>query len=253
VSPPTFAVVVPCRDDAAWLRRCLEALDDQTRRPDRVIVVDNASRDDSAAVARAHGATVISEPRHGVSPAVATGYDAVTEDLIGRLDADSLPGPDWVARAVARFSSPQRVDLLTGDGRFYGPRRLVNSLGNHLYLGGMYTFVTPYLGHPPVFGSCMAMRREVWRELRDDVHRHTREIHDDLDLSFQVRPWMTVVHDPGWWVGVSARPFDTWGTLGRRLRWTVTTVRASWPASAPLRHRRERRDWERAALTRRRA
>lgn len=246
---PTIAVVVPCRDDATFLHRCLAALDAGTRLPDRVIVVDNDSSDDTARVARAHGATVVRELVHGIWPAAAAGYDAVTEDVIARLDADSVPAPDWVERALAHFAGPAAPDLLTGRGRFYGPRRVVNLLGDHWYVGGMYTWVTPYLGHPPVYGSCFAMRRETWAELRGLVHRDEPAVHDDLDLSFQVRPWMRVVRDDAWSVGVSARPFDSWSALGRRLRWVGTTLRVCSPGSRPFRHRAERAAWRRRHTT----
>jgi cellulose synthase/poly-beta-1,6-N-acetylglucosamine synthase-like glycosyltransferase len=180
---------------------------------------------------------------HGIWPASAAGYDAVTEDVIARLDADSVPARDWVERAVGHFAVIDSPDFLTGRGRFYGNRKLVNFLGDHLYLGGMYVWVTPYLGHAPLFGSCMAMRRDAWTQVRTRVHRDRVDLHDDLDLSFQVRPWMTVARDDDWVVGVSARPFDTWGALGRRLQWVVTTLRACAPDSKPFRHRRERREW----------
>jgi len=245
VSVPSIVVVVPSRDDAALLRRCLAALEAGTRRPDRVVVVDNDSSDDTADVARAHGATVVTERTRGIWPASAAGYDATTEDVIARLDADSVPARDWVERLAAHFAGPDAPDFLTGRGRFYGPRHTVNWMGDHWYLGGLYAVVGPYLGHAPLFGSSMAMRQDAWQEVRGLVHRDRGDIHDDLDLSFQVRPWMRVVHDEAWVVGVSARPFDSWSALGRRLRWVVTTVRVCWPESRPFRHRAERRAWRR--------
>lgn len=42
---PTLSVVIPVKDDAAELRRCLRALARQTLPPDEIIVVDNASTD----------------------------------------------------------------------------------------------------------------------------------------------------------------------------------------------------------------
>ncbi|MDQ3741860.1 MAG: hypothetical protein M3389_13050, partial [Actinomycetota bacterium] len=51
-------VVVPARDAAAVLPATLAPLTGED-----VVVVDNASRDGTAAVARAHGARVVSEPR----------------------------------------------------------------------------------------------------------------------------------------------------------------------------------------------
>jgi glycosyltransferase involved in cell wall biosynthesis len=56
--PLPVSVVVPVRDRADDLRRCLERIGRQTARPLEVIVVDDASSDDSAAVADAFGARV---------------------------------------------------------------------------------------------------------------------------------------------------------------------------------------------------
>ena len=86
--------------------------------------------------------------------------------------------------------------MLTGTGEFYGSSALVHWIGRKVYLGGMYVFVTAYLAHPPIFGSNFMMRREVWSELKDEVHRTERNIHDDLDLSLHLRPWMQVEYDP---------------------------------------------------------
>ena len=104
--PPRIVVVIPCRDDADYLDACLSALDRQTRRPDAVIVVDNASTDATADVARAHGATLLREERVGIWPAAARGYDdaAASADIIARVDADSRPHPDWVARLERAFA-----------------------------------------------------------------------------------------------------------------------------------------------------
>jgi hypothetical protein len=116
-----------------------------------------------------------------------------------------------------------------------------------LYIGGMYTWVTPYLGHPPVFGSNFAMRRDAWLELSGEVHRENG-IHDDLDLSLHVKPWMRVVYDSGLVVGISSRPFATASGFARRIAWVIPTLRNHWPEDSPWARRAARRDWERHAL-----
>jgi hypothetical protein len=113
----------------------------------------------------------------------------------------------------------------------------------------MYTWVTPYLGHPPVFGSNFAMRREVWAELGSEVHREPG-IHDDLDLSLHVRPWMQVALDRSIVVEISARPFATVGGLVRRLAWVVPTLRNHWPDDAPWARRAARREYQSARAQR---
>lgn len=241
----TVSVVVPSRNDARFLRRCLQDLTAQTRRPDEIVVVDNDSEDETAQVGRDAGARVVLQKQIGIWPAVSAGYDAASGDIIFRLDADSRPPVDWIEHALAVFEAEPGLDMLVGHGDFYGPRRIINWIGTKLYIGGMYAVLTPYFGHAPIFGSNFAMRREVWAQMRTTAHVDHPGIHDDMDLTYQVRPWMTISYDPGWRVGISARPFDTFSSLGRRLGWVGTTVKANWPESRPFVHRRARKRWQR--------
>ncbi|WP_109209212.1 MULTISPECIES: glycosyltransferase family 2 protein [Microbacterium] len=234
---PHVAVVIPCRNDAAYLDACLAALAAQTRRADTVIVVDNDSTDASAAVARRHGATVLHEPTIGIWPAAARGYDAALEsaDLIARLDADSRPHPDWVAQLVRAFDSDPTLGVLTGGAEFYGGTPLQNRLGERWYVGGGHFWIKKWLGIPLVFGSNFAMRAEIWERLRDRVDRGNARIHDDLDLTIRLRASDGVRYDPQLRMPVSARPVQTVSGLSRRVLRVVTTFAASWPEGAAWR------------------
>jgi glycosyltransferase involved in cell wall biosynthesis len=240
-----LSVVIPVRNDAAMLATALESLGAQHRPPDEIVVVDNGSSDQSAEVAHAAGARVVPQPVRGIPSAASTGYDAATGDIIARIDADSICPPNWLARIERRFEREPGLDLLTGDARFYGSSELVHRLGEALYIGGMYWAVTPYLGHPPVFGSNFAMRREVWAELSPEVHRGNG-IHDDLDLSLHIRPWMNVELDRDLVVDISARPFATFSGFARRISWVAPTVRNHWPEDSPWARRAARREYEAA-------
>lgn len=100
------AVVVPALDEAAALPGCLRALAAQTDRDFRVVVVDNASTDGTADVARSWAdrlhLTVVHEAAPGAGTAADTGFRAAIHggaELLLRTDADCLPAPDWVATA----------------------------------------------------------------------------------------------------------------------------------------------------------
>ena len=222
------SVVIPSFNDSAMLAECLRALAAQSRQPHEIIVVDNASTDDTAAVARAAGARVVTEPVRGIFPATSAGFDAATGDVIARLDADSVPPADWLERVVAAFEEQPGLSALSGPGDFYGATPLVHWLAESLYIGGYVWFVGGLLGHPPLFGSNLALRAETWRRLRDVVHRDVREIHDDLDLSIHLEPDMGVRFDPTLRVGVSARPFATFQGFARRIRWAFSTLDLNW-------------------------
>ena len=240
----SITVVIPALDDAAMLARCLEDLSAQLRPADDIIVVDNGSTDDTAAVAQAGGARVIGEPVLGIWPAASAGYDAATGDIIARLDADSRPPVDWLLHIEAEFVDSPEISVLTGPGIFYDGNTIVAGLGQTLYIGGYFWAMEIWLGQPPIFGSNFAMRRQVWERVRGRVHRGMREIHDDLDLSIHLDPDQTVRYDERLTVGISARPFSTWGGFGRRLGWAYTTLRLHLPEESPWRRRAARRRWE---------
>jgi len=77
-------VVIPCHNEAGALPGVLTAVPPGYR----VIVVDNASTDDTAAVARAAGARVVHEPVPGYGSAVHAGVRAADTALVAVLDGD---------------------------------------------------------------------------------------------------------------------------------------------------------------------
>ncbi|QIZ98332.1 glycosyltransferase family 2 protein [Leifsonia sp. PS1209] len=241
---PTIAVVIPALNDSEMLARCLDDLAAQLRPADEIIVVDNGSTDDTAAVARSKGATVIEQSQRGIWPAASTGYDAASTDIIARLDADSRPPVDWLLHIEAEFVDDPDIGVLTGPGIFYDGNTLIAGLGQTLYIGGYFWSMEIWLGHPPIFGSNFAMRRTVWEGVRGRVHRGMREIHDDLDLAIHLDPSQVVRYDERLTVGISARPFSTWRGFGRRLGWAYTTLRMHLPEESPWRRRAARRRWE---------
>jgi GT2 family glycosyltransferase len=101
---PEISVVVPVRDGAGSLRLLLESLAGQTLARERfeVIVVDNGSRDGTAAaVARTAGAVVIRESWANRGLARNRGVAAASADLIAFTDGDCLAEPGWLAGLLA--------------------------------------------------------------------------------------------------------------------------------------------------------
>ncbi|HUJ50072.1 MAG TPA: glycosyltransferase family 2 protein [Bryobacteraceae bacterium] len=91
------AAVIPNWNGAARLKKLFEHLAAQTYPIGRVIVVDNGSTDDSAAVAAGRGATVIELGANtGFSHAVNCGIQAADAEWILILNNDVLPEPDWL-------------------------------------------------------------------------------------------------------------------------------------------------------------
>lgn len=229
-----LSVVIPVKDDARQLEKCLAALVTQLSPIDELIVVDNASSDDSADVARRFGAVVVVEPTPGIAAASAAGYDRARGSLIGRMDADSVPRSDWVATVVRHFDSSPESAALTGPATFTDGPALLRGIGSFLYLGAYFVSVALALGHVPLFGSNFAFRRSEWIRVRNDVHRTDELVHDDMDLSFHIGPTHPIRFSSRLRVGISARPFSD-GAGALRVRRAFHTIFLHWPDQLPWR------------------
>jgi glycosyltransferase involved in cell wall biosynthesis len=94
-------IVLPCLDEADALPSVLRSL--PAGWP--VLVVDNGSTDDTAAVAAAHRARVVVEPRRGYGAAVHTGLLAARADLVAFLDGDGSLDPSVLPEMAERVAS----------------------------------------------------------------------------------------------------------------------------------------------------
>lgn len=200
-----------------------------------MLVVDNGSSDASPAVALRHGATLLHESRVGIAAAASTGYDAARGDLILRLDADSVPPPEWTARVASRFRSDAGLDAVTGPGDFVAVPRAVRGPLTGWYWRIYFQDLRRRVGSVPLFGSDLAMRAAAWNAVRDAVHRDDPMVHDDLDLSIHlVQAGMRLELDRDLRVAVSARPLlHPFGMIRRVQRTTHTFALHPDPRRSP--------------------
>jgi GT2 family glycosyltransferase len=113
-APRTASVVICTRDRAETLARTLRSLREQTRRPDQIVVVDNASRGQrTRSVALAAGADYVREDRPGLDIARNTGARKATAEIVAYTDDDVTLHPRWLERLIAAFDS-EGVMAVTG-------------------------------------------------------------------------------------------------------------------------------------------
>lgn len=105
---PLVSFVIPVRNDAERLQRCLNSIrrNDYPRDLIEIVVVDNESTDESARVARQHGAIVMRSPSTSVAELRNRGARAALGSIIAFADADHEIDRSWVRTAVEVLSSP---------------------------------------------------------------------------------------------------------------------------------------------------
>lgn len=108
---PCISVVVCSHNGARTIRDTCEGL----RRLDypnyEVIVVDDGSTDDTAAIAREYDVRLISTPNRGLSSARNTGLAAATGEIVAYLDDDAYPDPHWLTYLAATFLSTSHAGV----------------------------------------------------------------------------------------------------------------------------------------------
>ncbi len=107
----TVTVIVPAHNEEAGLPATLESVLRQTVPADEVIVVDDGSADRTGEVARSHGVTVLSPPRHLGSKDKAQNHALphCTTDLVVAVDADTVLAPDYLEKILPAFADPAVV------------------------------------------------------------------------------------------------------------------------------------------------
>jgi glycosyltransferase involved in cell wall biosynthesis len=214
---PTWSVIIPARNEAEILPALLQALQAQTRRPDEIIVVDNASSDDTARVAASLGARVLHCPRKGVAHARQMGLEAARGEWIASTDADSQPETGWLAALEAAIQS--NTVALYGPMQFLPLRGKVGPVGARLSGVGYRAFLgmMAALGQPNCAGANMAFSRTAALLAGGYPEVEARE---DIVLGLALKRLGAVRYVPGARVHTSARRLNRgWGPfLGQHIR-----------------------------------
>jgi glycosyltransferase involved in cell wall biosynthesis len=116
----TLSVIVCAHNEAGYLATCLYSLLAQSRPPDEILVVNNASSDATGVVAAGvPGVQVIDEPRRGLVVAREAGRRAATGDILVYVDADCRAPFQWLERIERRFQRRPALLAISGPYRFY--------------------------------------------------------------------------------------------------------------------------------------
>jgi len=177
------SLVIPAYNDERYLKVALDSVAKQTLMPDEVIVVDNGSSDGTAAVALSHPfVKLIKEGRSGVGFASHAGFLAAKNELIARIDTDSVLAPNWVETAARYFELHDDVAAISGKCYFYDyPMRRATSSFHALFQHYLQSFIA---GTNMLWASNMVIRKSVWDSVIAD--QTIPVIHEDIDMSLKL-------------------------------------------------------------------
>lgn len=196
-----FSVVIPLYNKAAYIEEALRSVAGQTLPALEIIVVDDGSTDDGAAIVlglNLPGVWLLRQRNRGVAAARNAGIKAARGDYVCFLDADDCYRPGYLA-AIAKLAQdyPGAGLLATSYVRRHadGHRsavRLARSVAN----GGLVRdFYAAWNRSNFFFTSSLALRRNILidRRLRFPVGERLGE---DQDLWFRIAERFPIAFDP---------------------------------------------------------
>jgi biofilm PGA synthesis N-glycosyltransferase PgaC len=182
---PGLTVIVPAFNEEDSVADTVRSLQSQTHPPTEIIVVDDCSTDDTAAVAERTGATVLRPPVNTGSKAGAQTFalSRVRTDLSMAVDADTTLAPDAIETLLAAFED-EEVGAACGA---VVPRNVRTVWERGRYVEYMFAFsffkrIQDHFGKPMISSGCFSAYRT--QTLLAVGGWSTRTMAEDMDLTW---------------------------------------------------------------------
>jgi len=230
------SVVIPAYNEEHYLPACLEALQQQTYPSEsfEMIVVDNASTDETATIAQRFGARVVYEPVKGIARARQRGFEVARGEIIASTDADTVVPPSWLSHIVAHFS--RNRDVVAVYGPVYWPTARPHERWIMRYPVTWALVVSNQVGRTLWVGSNFAVRADAfWKVGGFTAFDPQGLLGEDVYLSLRVSRVGQALFDPDLAVYASPRRVREgyWNFLRRTALSALRTTLLGEPSLPP--------------------
>lgn len=185
-SEPYISVVVPVHNGGRYLSHCLAALS-AADGDFEIIVVDDASTDESGCVARMRGARLLRlESRAGPAAARNRGARQARGRVLLFVDADVLVHPSTITRVAAHFQAERPPAALFGS--YDDAPDAANFVSQYKNLLHHFVHQQGNRKAGTFWGGCGAIRREIFFRVGGfDEKRYAEPSIEDIELGYRLR------------------------------------------------------------------
>ncbi len=222
--PPSVSVVIPAYNEEKYLPLCLESIKKQDYAAEyEVIVVDNASTDNTAKIALDWGAKVVYESKRSPACARQRGAEVATGEVIAFIDADTQAPPCWLSAIVSRFVQEPKTVVISGPYAYFDAgsiARIASYIGNFISIIIDQVFRKVLNKGSAVWGSNFAVRRSALLEV-GGFDTSIRFYGEEYELSLRLRIAGKGGIIPRLFVLTSARRLKRIGVVTLYWNWVV--------------------------------
>lgn len=161
---PRLSVIIPTRNEAKLLPRCLRSLTRQrTQVPYEIIIVDTKSSDGTQGIARSFDARVVQEPRKGKVFAFRRGVAQARGEILCFTEADCVVPPNWIDTIAEYLDEHPKAVAVMGEYTYHDSTSFYNFLARafHPIARGVTRL---WFGHHLLRASNFAIRKSAYKK-----------------------------------------------------------------------------------------
>jgi len=199
-----ISVIIPAHNEEELLPLCLQSLKEQKFFANyEVIVVDNASTDETVEIAKKFKAKLLYEKKRGVGFARQKGFSRARGKIIASTDADTVLPKDWLEKIYLTFRENPEVIGVTGRVDFFGQHK------KRLFLVNIFAPVFKFLSRIISFkryfvaGANFAIKKDIFQKIGG--FNTSLAIEEDTDLAIRARKFGKFIFRKDLYVITSAR------------------------------------------------
>lgn len=186
------SVILLTKNSVSTVKKSLDSIFAQSRKPDEVVVVDGNSKDGTLDIVKNYEVKLISEPGLGFGYARNEGVKNASGDIVFFVDSDCYAEPDWIRNALPHFDANPEIAGVTGKTCLWNTESPVARFLAHV--GGRMKMPaeTRFVKIAPTMN--LALRRGVIDEVNGFDNTLIRC--EDTDLTYKVSLNHKILYDP---------------------------------------------------------
>ncbi len=162
--PNTISLIICAYNEEKYIGECLDfAIKNSHGKFSEIIVIDNASTDDTKAVAEKRpGVRVVREEKKGLTHARQRGFLEAKGDILACIDSDTHMPEGWFERVEKEFEKDKNLAVLSGPYVYYDIPKFQQFLVRVYWLVAMPVY---WLVGYMVVGGNFAIKKEVLEKM----------------------------------------------------------------------------------------